>query len=250
MFSDNNFLIVDDEQHCVDVLVYELERLDLGISNIYSTTSSEEAIELITTVRPSLTFLDIDMPIYSGFDIVERAADLGPFIVTTAYERYAIQAFKAHAINFLLKPVNQEELSRALDHYVKLGTSSCPDLTALSKCQLQYLAARQMCSIVVPDASGVRICKLDEICALSANGAYTVLQMNDLSTIMSSKHLGFYEDCLPLDRFIRIHRKYIINLDKISKIDKRDGGSIVLSNGVTFPVSRLKMKTLKDYFGI
>jgi len=187
------YLIVDDEQHCIDVLKYELQQCGVRESLIYSASSGEEASEYIELVKPDLVFLDIDMPRIDGFQLLEKAENIKHFIVTTAYEKYAIQAIKAHAINYILKPVNHSELKSALSHFHDICNMPLNASSSIVQQQLSYMNSKKFDSIVVSGQNVLHICKLEEICALSAENTYTVIHLKDNKQIVSSKNLGHYD---------------------------------------------------------
>jgi len=241
-------LLIDDEQHCLDVLSYELECLGVRKTDFMTTTSSKEAIKLIREFSPELIFLDIDMPLVTGFDLIEATLEQDyDFIVTTAHERYAISALKAQAMDFLLKPITGADLAQALDNFKKRRKNNIRRSLHSLKMQLAYLQNSQnLKTITIADSTGYKICRIEDIISIVADGEYSHVFMKNDAELLSSKNLGYYETILPTNQFMRIHRKHIVNLSKINYLDKTEGGSISMENGKTYAVARSKMKLLRS----
>ena len=249
MLPDINILIVDDEHHCITVLKHELMELGVNATRIQSATDPYDAIEQIKEAKPQLIFLDIDMPLLSGFDLLNLCKDEKfDFIVTTAHQRYALTALKASAVDFLLKPVNSEELQKALDNFEKRRRHDLHYSIESLRAQLKLLQDQNHKTISIADTNGYRICAIADILALTASGEYTRISLSGDIELLASKNIGHYEDILPKSKFIRIHRKHIINKDYVEYLDRKDGGAVILTDKSKYPVARSKMKHLKMIF--
>lgn len=193
-------------------------------------------------------FLDIEMPGQSGLDLLnyfdEDEVNFS-IIFTTAYNQYAIQAFKLSAVDYLLKPIEPEELERSVERYRKSN-----ERTSLNVLR-DNLDSRLPRKIAIYTANAVRFVELDKILFFKAEGAYTQIMMEDDSTILVSKGLKSYEDMLLGDgKFFRCHKSYMINLAAITEYVRSDGGYLVLANKHEVSVSSEKVNEVLALAGL
>lgn len=230
--------LLDDESNCTDVLQVLLGKYcpEVQITGIFN--DPELALEAIRRERPALLFLDIEMPILNGFELLRQCEQLDfKVIFTTAYDRYAVKAFKFNALDYLLKPVDKDELVAAVGK-AKLNASPTP--AQLSS--VQYLKNNPIPErIALPVGQELLIVEVSDIQYFESDGAYvSVFLKEEKKPVVLSKSLREFEELLNNPSFFRAHNSYLVNLKHIKKIVKTDGGEIVMGNGRSLPVSRAK----------
>lgn len=234
-----NAIIVDDELHCVETLKFEIERHCPEINVIHSASSGKEGIEAIRSLRPDLVFLDIEMKDMNGFQLLQNL-DKYDFhlIFVTAYDQYAIKAFKYSAIDYLLKPVDGEDLVAAISR-----TRTDKKIQNRSE-QMDFLLSqlkddkKENRKVALPLGHIIEFVDLSEIIRVEASGNYSVAFLSDGKSLTLTRTLKDVEAVLHSDAFIRIHKSHVINKSFISRYIKREGGYIELSTGEEFKVTR------------
>ena len=238
-------ILIDDEKFCVEVLE-ELIREHCRMLEVVSTCSSgEEGISAIQQYQPDLIFLDIEMPRMSGFDMLEK---LLPFhfdvILTTAYDQYAIRAIKYTALDYLLKPIDSEDLKMAVDKYIHPRTQhNYSAQLELLKDNMKQLHQPQFQRIAIPTIEGLILLPVNDILFCEANSSYTILHLNKSEKIVSAKTLKEYEEILAPHGFFRVHHSHLVNLNHVQKYVRGDGGYVIMSNQSTIGVSRNKKES-------
>ena len=238
-------VIIDDEQ-----LARELLREYIGlipsIEILGECSKGKEAVETIDDLKPDLIFLDVQMPGMNGFDVLDHI-EHDPFVIfTTAYDQYAIKAFEKNAVDYLLKPLDQERFKLAVDRAIgrmKMEQNNVGEL-------LRNLKTGNKSSydthIFVQKSEKLLNLAVEEIIFLEASGDYTVLTTKT-DQFVSSSGIGKLEEILNPDIFIRVHRSTIININFLKEIEKHfNGGMVVkMQNGKSFPVSRTYAKLIR-----
>jgi len=241
-------LIVDDEPPARELLRYYLaEKSDVQI--IDECGNGFDAVKSIVEHTPDLVFLDIQMPRLSGFEVLELLKDPpGAVIFCTAFDSYAIRAFELHAVDYLLKPFSQERFDQALERArEKLrghGMSHREELTGLAASG--QTATGPLERIVAKTGTSVTVIPVDAIHYLEAQEDY-VMVVSDLGNHLKDRPLKFYESHLPDDLFIRIHRKYIVNVRHIRSISLygKESYLVKLRSGTDIRASLAGYKRLK-----
>lgn len=238
-------LIVDDEQLARELLREYIEHTP-ELSVIGEASKGKDAVELIDNLKPDLIFLDVQMPGMTGFDVLDEI-EHDPFVIfTTAYDQYAIRAFEKNAVDYLLKPLDQERFKLAIDRAVnrmKLEQNNVGEL-------LRNLKTENKTSydshIFVQKSEKLLNLPVEEIMFLEASGDYTILTTKN-DQFVSSSGIGKLEEILNPETFIRVHRSTIININFLKEIEKHfNGGMIVkMQNGKSFPVSRTYAKVIR-----
>ncbi|MGX5816935.1 LytR/AlgR family response regulator transcription factor [Chitinophaga lutea] len=237
-------LIVEDEMLSRDFLANLVREYCPRLDLIGTASNVDEAVSLINAQQPEIIFLDIEMQTGTGFDVLERVRYY-PFqvIFTTAFDHYAIKAIKFSAIDYLLKPMNVQELESAVDKALKhIGGGRDGRLESL----LQNLRkpSGEEYSVSLATSEGVDFVPLSQIIRLEAKGPYTIFFLRDGRQIMVSRNLKEYELSLSEHGFFRIHNSYMINLREVKRWVKTDGGYAVMSDDVLVAISPKK----KDEF--
>ena len=239
-------VIIDDEQHAIEFLEYQLQKFD-DVEILGTLQDSTKAIDFIEKLSPDLVFLDIEMPKINGFEILQHFKKPSfKVIFTTAYQQYALRALKIHALDYLLKPIDKDELRYALDDFVnsQLFTSD-EQVSRLGKFKMGQMAE----TLALSGAKGIDFIQIDKIIYLeAAGGSYTSVAMDDGEVFLVSKGLGNFEDIFednPL--FFRAYKSYIINLSRVKKY-LRDTDELIMQNNKSVILSRAKKQDFLNLF--
>ena len=237
-------IIVDDEINSVELLQYLIAENCPDISIVASETSPQNGIELIEKHKPDVVFLDIEMPEMSGFELLEKLKHHSFHVIfTTAYDNYALKAFKYNTIDYLLKPIIVSELVGAVN---KLGTKTKNGSGNININQLleTIRLAQNKNKLAVSSQNEIVYVDTEKIVRLESDSNYTKIVLTDGKSITSSKTLKDFEVALNPNDFFRTHKAYIINLNHVEKYIKSDGGYIIMKDQVQIPVSREKRQFL------
>ncbi|HVX25302.1 MAG TPA: LytTR family DNA-binding domain-containing protein [Parafilimonas sp.] len=241
-------IIVDDEQHCIDRLGNLLKNYcGDSIELCGSFHSVEEGLKAVNSVKPNLVFLDVEIKDKTGFDFLKHLPEINfEVIFTTAYDKYAVQAFKFSAIDYLLKPIDAEDLQAAVK---KLNEKiSQKDLAHKFDTLFYNLKNIQNPSkrICVPVLTGFVFIQIDDIIRCESNVNYTTLFLKDKQKLLVAKTLKEFEELLKEYNFYRIHNSHLINLACIKTYHKGKGGTVTMLDGTEVEVStRRKDEFLK-----
>jgi len=237
-------IIVDDEHSAIESLQWELEKFCKEVKVVDTFTNPTEAISAINYLKPDLVFLDIEMPELDGFQLLKRL-DFRNFnlIITTAYNQYAIQAFKENAIDYLLKPVDPDELVKAVDKISKKEVTTNNIEKVFEKILTKENINRKN---KIPLALTDRIIMVEKnaIMYCISDGNYTNVILQDGKKYFLSKTLKSVYDTLSSLDFIRVHKKYVINTYYVSEYIRGDGGEVIMSDKKNIPVSRMHKEEL------
>ena len=243
-------IIIDDEPLARSI-VKEYLAFYPQIELVEECSDGFQGVKAIQQHKPDIVFLDIQMPKINGFEMLELIDDPPDIIFTTAFDEYAIRAFEAHAVDYLLKPFSRDRFSRALDKWLdqqdvspqKSATRALLDSAAHSPSQAER--------IVVKTAGRIKIIPLHEIQYLEAADDYVKLYTND-GNYLKKKTMNYFEEVLDPKLFVRTHRSYIINVQQITRIDayEKENQVAILTSGVKIPVSKNGYMKLKAVLGI
>ncbi|MCO5259424.1 MAG: LytTR family DNA-binding domain-containing protein [Crocinitomicaceae bacterium] len=240
-------LIVDDETNARAALRGMIENNFSNIEIVGEAASVPDAVKAIHKLKPNVVLLDIEMPGYLGIDILDffDAKDIDfKIIFITAYNDYALQAFDIAAVDYLLKPTRIDQLNRAFDRIKNTLDSEASNYLVLK----ENLESRGVKKIAVSSSSGVRICDINDIRNLKADGSYTHFHFVDNEKLTVSKNLQEYGNLEKTGSFYRVNRSYIVNINLIVRINKKDGGGVVMDNGEEIAVSAEKRNYLLQFF--
>ena len=228
-------IVVDDEAKSRNTLIASIKKYTPSIEVIADAASVVEALKKIKNLKPDLLFLDVQLPDGSGFDILELLPNFNfKIIFVSAYDKYAIHAFKFSAIDYLLKPVEPDMLVKAIEKTVKEDK-----LQSLEGKLNVLLSNRQKIEkIALPSSNGLELVKVDDIIYCQADSNYTIFHLIDQPKILVSRSLKEYDDILSHQGFYRIHQSYLIKISYVKKYIKGEGGSVILENGKELDVSR------------
>jgi len=240
-------IIVDDELKAREILCAVLQEHCPNITVVAQASNIEEAENLLNNHQIDVLFLDVEMPGGTGFDLLEKVKNIDfEVIFTTAYDQYAIKAIKFSAIDYLLKPLQLDELKDALSRVSEKRNG----VDALSKdsllALLENVKPRNKKKIAIAEGKGMVILSIDQIVRCEADKNYTNIFLQNGQSILSSKNLKEYEDMLQDEAFYRVHQSHLINLNFIEKLTKEDGAYLVLKDGSQVEVSRRRKSELMD----
>lgn len=234
-------VIVEDEKHSRETLNNLLNEFctDIEVASMAGTVS--EAVEIIKQNKPDLVFLDIELQTGTGFDVLEQLKNIHfEVIFTTAFEHYAIKAIKISSIDYLLKPIDIEELEAAIQKVrIKKDESTYKQQleVLLNTVQRQPQENRKIC---LPTSQGLEFIKVNDIMYCEANGSYTNIYLKNQNKLLMSKHLKEYENLLSDFEFMRVHNSFLINLNEVKSFVKTEGGYILMNNNAQISISQKK----------
>jgi two-component system LytT family response regulator len=247
MHSTLKAVIVDDEVSGIEVLEYTLKKHCPEIEILQSFSSSVEAFEKIPALEPDVLFVDVEMPQLNGFELVEKLASLNiQVIFTTAYNEFALKAFRVSALDYLLKPVDVDELKAAVH---KLKSLSKPDNQAMDALLDYIKSQKQINKISVSTDKGIHFIETSDVLYCLSTGPYTVFYLTAGQEVVCSKSIGEYEKILSEKGFYRIHNSSLINVDHLRRFVRTDGGYVEMSDGKTLTVSRRKKDEFLSFLG-
>ncbi len=242
-------IAVDDEKHCIETLLFELERHCPEVEMVQSIQDPSIAMEILSKTDVDLVFLDIHLQSVSGIDLLEKLMPVDfDVIFVTAYDEYAIKAFDLSATHYLLKPVNGKKLRSAIDKVHEKREQdgeqgSFPELLEAIKGQLNKAN-----KLALPVQDGVEFIDPNDIICVRGDSNYSTIHFTDGKKTMVSKTLKILEEELLPAEFIRIHKSHIININKLKKYVKTDGGYVIMNDGQKLVVSRYRKQVLNEIF--
>lgn len=237
-------IIVDDEPNCCKTLSLLLDRYckEVQVTGIFH--NGLDALQAINASTPDLVFLDVEMPKMNGFEMLGKLATINfHLIFTTSYDQYALKAFRFSAIDYLLKPIDREELQNAVQKIVKRSEIPAAEQLQILFQKLHHPAAA-VTKIALPTMEGLQMIPVQSIISCEANDNYTTLVLKGNKKLVVSCTLKVIEEMLEEHSFIRVHRSFLVNLDEVEKYVKADGGYVVMSDGSHIFISRNKKEEL------
>lgn len=235
-------IIIDDEQRARMLLCAMLADAAPDLEIVAQCDDLPSGVKAIKKLKPNLVFLDIEMPHYSGLELMDFFAEDEinfKVIFTTAYSQYAIQAFRFSAIDYLLKPLNIDLLKEAIERFWQKHDKDTQHLMAL-KYNLENKKSKK---IALPQTNGMRFVDSTEIVLAKADGSYTEIKLQTGEAILISKNLKFVENLVEgLDFLNRCHKSYIVNVNFIKTYHRSDGGYLVLIDGTEIPIATDKVE--------
>lgn len=242
-----NCIIVDDEPTSVIVLRKLLQQFCPEITIVGEAHSGDEAIELIRQHKPDLVFLDIEMPFGNAFDLLKRLPVIDfEIIFVTAFDNYAVNAFKFSALDYLLKPVDIDDLKKA----VSKAQQRLKEKNFNQRLEnfLHNVSQAGTHKIALPTLEGLVFFDTNDIINCTAEGPYTVFNFKDGKNLLVTGTLKEFEEMLPENSFCRVHHSHLINIDHIRKYYKGKGGYVEMTNGKTIEVSQRKKDEFLERF--
>ncbi|CCH56467.1 putative response regulatory protein VC_0693 [Fibrisoma limi BUZ 3] len=246
-------LIIDDEPDNVRLLALQLNRHCPQVELVGQFTDSTEGLRAIQTLRPGLVFLDIEMPIMNGFQLLERVGDINFHIVfVTAYDQYAVRAFRFSALDYLLKPIDTVDLIatvRRAETTARINPQQLELMRQYYPTGTAGINPPARGRIALPHASGMVFVDTKQIVYCEADSNYTRFHLEGGQQYVVAKTLGDVQEVFESRDFLRVHRQYMVNLEHIQKLVKGEGTYLLLTNGVSIPVARQQKDRLMERFG-
>ncbi|MEX1192253.1 MAG: LytTR family DNA-binding domain-containing protein [Brumimicrobium sp.] len=230
-------LIVDDENRTRTLLSRMIENMNLDVQIFPDGSSVSSGIEAIKRINPDILLLDIQMPDGSGFDLLEKLETRDfEVIFVTAHQEYAIRAIKSSALDYILKPIETNELEKAMENAIT-SLDGKKDSSAQFETLLNNIQSDKK-KIILRTIESLYIFDINDIVRCQSERNYTNVFINDGRKIITSKLLKEHEEVLQYPVFLRCHRSHLINLNYLDRYDKSDGGTIVMKDGSEIPISR------------
>jgi two-component system, LytTR family, response regulator len=242
-------IIIDDEPNAVDLLALRLAQKCPQVEIVATCTSSVKGVEAIKKHKPDIVFLDIEMPQMNGFQVLEAVDDIQfALIFVTAYDKFALKAFRYSAIDYLLKPIEVEELIEAVKKVERLQQTSKEQIKLFKE---NYSSTNKILpdKIALPYQNGVAFVSISDIIYCEADDNYTKFHLHNDQVFLVTKPLKEIQETLKERAFLRIHRQYLVNLNQIKKYVKGEGNYLVMNNNASIPVSRSQKDKLVERFG-
>lgn len=238
-------VLVDDESKALESLSWELSNLSDEVTVIATFTDAYEALDYLEKNTPDCLFLDIEMPTMDGFQFIKSLRNKNfPVVITTAYNQYALKALKNEAIDYLLKPIDSDDLN---DTIIKVKKYNSKNYTAdrLERILINFNSKSIKKKITINTDGKLLFLESEEILYVESDGNYSTLFLEDGQKILLTKKLKEVNQILPQESFFRIHNSFVVNLGKIKEFLKTDG-YVILSTNHKIPVSRQKKSDFLD----
>ncbi len=239
-------MIVDDEEPARMAVRQDLEAIG-GVEIVAECANGFEAVKVAAEVRPGVMLLDVQMPKLDGFDVLELVGPEVPVVFVTAYDEFALRAFEVHAVDYLLKPVARERLASALERVRarEAGRAAAPPPSVLRAAARP--GAGPLERVVIRDGTQVHVLSVEKIDYVEAQDDYVAFKSSGKSWL-KEQALGDLEGQLDNRRFVRIHRSYLLNIDRLARVElyAKDSRVAILHDGSKLPVSRAGYQRLQQ----
>ncbi len=241
-------IIIDDEPDNVKLLALQLRMYCPQVEVLAECTKSDEGLQKIIEMKPNVVFLDIEMPRMNGFELLEKVSDINfSLVFVTAYDKFAVKAFRYSAIDYLLKPIDTKELQDAIK---KIESQYKVDNRQIEHLKQQFTNHKILPEkLALPYQNGVTFVPVKDILYCEADDNYTKIVLSDGQTFLITKTMRDIQEVLEEREFLRVHRQYIINLNQIKKYVKGEGNYIVMNNEKSIPIARNQKDKLVEKFG-
>jgi two-component system LytT family response regulator len=240
-------ILIDDEQHCLDLLTLQLETYCSDIKVIAACSSAEKGLATIQQKLPDIVFLDIQMPFLNGLEMLQQLPQINFEVVFTSAQReYAIEALKMNALDYLLKPIAKDELITAVEKFRQRMVKNAGLQETCLQMLLQHLDLPVQKKIAVPIQDSILFLEINTITYIQSQSNYSHIYLKNGRSILTAKTLLHFEELLAKHRFSRIHASYLVNLEEIREYKKTDGGWVVMSDGQEIKISRSRRDGLLE----
>ena len=239
-------VILDDEIHCSKGLSLQLTQLCPQVEVIETFNSPLKALDFLNENTIDILFLDVEMPQLNGFDFLKKmGVPKFDVIFTTAYDQFAIKAFKFSAFDYLLKPIEDEDLHDTIAKWENEKLKNNKDIKYQNL--MEQLEPKNTKKLVLPTSEGMELIDIDDIICIDSDSNYSRLFFQNETTLLVCRTLREFEELLESRGFMRIHHSHLINIKKIRKYIKADGGYVLMSNGKKVSISRARKEQVLAY---
>ena len=237
-------VIVEDESSSREILRNYLAKYCKTVDVLGEAASVKEAIKILAQTKPDLVFLDVEMPFGNAFDLLDQLPDRSfETVFVTAYNSYALEALNNHAAYYLMKPINIDELIKAVSYVTEIKEKENILEDRILKSKMNSAEGK----ITLPQQDGFQVLNVSDILYCKADDNYTEIYLEN-KKLLVSKTLKYFEEALAEYAFTRIHKSYLVNVNEVIKYRKGKGGSVIVSNGKELLVSASKKRQLLSYF--
>jgi two-component system, LytTR family, response regulator len=239
-------LIIDDEALSADMLNYLIQKNVPSITQVKRTTSALEGLSIIESFKPEILFLDVQMPFLSGFELLAKLPN-HPFsvIFTTAYNKYAIKAIRFSALDYLLKPIDADELVQAIERYLQQRNEKKQSQELYSNFMNNLKASEgKQYRLALYSHHGLKLVAPQDIIRCEASNNYTIFYLANNTTITTSKTIKEYEEILGEYNFVRVHKSHLVNLSFVDQLTSKH--QLLLTNKTLVDVSRRRKSELME----
>ena len=244
-----NAILIDDEKHCRETLSIQLEKYCPQVQLLAQCCSAEEGLQAITRHHPDVVFLDVEMPQMNGFEMLGQLQEISfELIFTTGYDSYAIKAIRFSALDYLLKPIDKDDLKKAV---AKLSRKPDHILTQQLDILLSKLENKgvPLQKIALPTLDGFELVPMENILRCESDSNYTYVHLKTGRKIMVSRTLKEIEELLEGPSFLRVHHSHLVNLNEITRYVRGEGGYVIMSDNSSINVSRNRKEAFLQRFG-
>ena len=245
-----NAIIIDDEKNALEVLQMQMQQFCSEVNIMATANSGLKGIEAIKKHQPDLVFLDIEMPHKNGFDVLNETRGMNYNVIfTTAYDQFAIKAFKFSAIDYLLKPIDILELQQAVEKArSRKGSINLEEKINILFSQLEHTGMKSTNKIALPVGDALQFMEPDEIIRCESESNYTHIFLTNGKKITLAKTLKEVEENIEGNPFFRIHQSHLVNMNHINKYIKGDGAYVIMKDGTHIGISRNKKESFMETF--
>jgi two-component system LytT family response regulator len=237
-------IIIDDEPYCCEILAAMIESDCPNVEIVNISGNGADALKAIRQFSPDIVFLDVEMPKMNGFEMLEQLPSINfHLIFTTSYDQYALKAIRFSAIDYLLKPVDREELKKAVEKVKQRIQIPIPQQLEILMQKIKQ-PSHPVNKIALPTMEGLQMIPVDSIISCESDDNYTNIQLKGKKKLLVTRSLKEMEEILEQHSFIRVHRFYLVNMNEIEKYIKGEGGYLVMSDGSSIDVARNKKEVL------
>ncbi|MDF1695940.1 MAG: LytTR family DNA-binding domain-containing protein [Saprospiraceae bacterium] len=241
-------ILIDDEPHCLESLSLDLAKYCPEVEIIKMLSSSKDGLKYIKRANPDVLFLDIEMPWMNGFELLEYLSPIDFEVVfVTAYDSYAVNAFKVSAVDYLMKPVDRHDLKSAVDKVKAKLVSKNGNNDRIHSLLDQYFNSKTNQKIVFSEKDRQKFVDPNHIISVKAESNYSKVILEGQKPLTLSITLKAIEEKLEGMGFMRVHHSYLVNMNKVSQYVKSEGGYLVMSDNTIIPISRSKKPNLKTF---
>jgi two-component system LytT family response regulator len=241
-------IIIDDELYSASHLELQLRKHCPEVDILAVCNDSEEGLAKLRQQQTDLLFLDIEMPRLNGFQLLEALGGEVQFMLvfTSAYDKYAVRAFRYSALDYLLKPIDPQELKSAV---AKAGERRLDTKQHLEVFQQHVQQPQLAGKVALPNMNGYLFVEIDDILLVESDGNYSRLHLRSEKPLLITKSIGDMEETLGQAGFYRVHRGFLINLKYVREYVKKDGGLLVMQNGMNVPIARSRKEEFANLIG-
>lgn len=242
-----NAIIIEDEIHSITSLRSDILKYCTDITIIGEAQNVKSAVKLIDELSPNLIFLDINLGDGTGFDVLEKVSYREfKVIFITAYDQYALKAFQISAVDFLLKPIASADLINAVNKFNSFYNSlNFVNQLKILQAGMTSLQAHDK-KIVLREQESIHFVKTSDIIRCESEGPYTHFYLTSGKKLIISKNLKEYDDMLSDFGFVRVHHSHLVNFEKVVRLDKSDGGTLIMENNDQVPISQRKKEQIME----